>query len=101
MVRAWRGRGMASVNQTRPHCVNQMGKTQCKPLVTRHGHGMLCESCLTVLLPRLRFTDVLPEANGLFCNMMNGCLMKESLVCFIEGLGQLCASNGPDSLHDT
>jgi len=27
MVRAWHGRGMASVNQTRPHCVNQMGKT--------------------------------------------------------------------------
>jgi len=24
MVRAWHGRGMASVNQTRPHCVKQM-----------------------------------------------------------------------------
>jgi hypothetical protein len=23
----WHGRGMACVNQTRPHCVNQMGKT--------------------------------------------------------------------------
>jgi hypothetical protein len=34
--------GMASVNQTRPHCVNQMGKTHSKPLVARHGHGMLC-----------------------------------------------------------
>ena len=51
MVRAWHGRGMASVNQTRPHCVNQMGKTLSKPLVARHGrgtawarhwHGMLC-----------------------------------------------------------
>jgi len=51
MVRAWHGRGMASVNQTRPHCVNQMGKTHSKPLVARHGrgtagarhgHGMLC-----------------------------------------------------------
>jgi len=30
MVGAWHGHGMASVNQTRPHCVNQMGKTQCK-----------------------------------------------------------------------
>ena len=27
MVRAWHGRGMASVNQTRPNCKNQMGKT--------------------------------------------------------------------------
>jgi hypothetical protein len=51
MVRAWHGRGMASVNQTRPHCVNQMEKTHSKPLAARHGrrtawarhgHGMLC-----------------------------------------------------------
>jgi hypothetical protein len=41
MVRAWHGHGMASVNQTRPHCVNQMGKTHSKPLAARHGHGML------------------------------------------------------------
>jgi hypothetical protein len=37
MVGAWHG--MASVNQTRPHCVNQMGKTHYKPLAARHGHG--------------------------------------------------------------
>jgi hypothetical protein len=30
---------MASVNQTRPHFVNQMGKTHSKPLATRHGTG--------------------------------------------------------------
>ena len=30
---------MASVNQTRPHCVNQIGKTHSKPLVARHGRG--------------------------------------------------------------
>ena len=51
MVRAWHGHGMASVNQTRPHCVNQMRKTRSKPLAARHGrrtawarhgHGMLC-----------------------------------------------------------
>ena len=51
MIRAWHGRGMASVNQTRPHCVNQMGKTYSKPLAARHGrgtawarygHGILC-----------------------------------------------------------
>jgi len=40
MVRAWHGRDMASVNQTRPHCVNQMGKTHSKPLAARHGRGM-------------------------------------------------------------
>ena len=39
---AWAWHGMASVNQTPPHCVNQMGKTHSKPLATRHGHGMLC-----------------------------------------------------------
>ena len=51
MVGAWLGHGMASVNQTRSHCVNQMGKTHSKPLAARHGrgttwalqgHGMLC-----------------------------------------------------------
>ena len=47
IVRAWHGRGMASVNQTRPHCANQMGKTHSKPLAARHagdrhGRGMLC-----------------------------------------------------------
>ena len=42
--------GMASVNQTRPHCVNQMEKTHSKPLAARHGRGTaltrhaMCES---------------------------------------------------------
>jgi hypothetical protein len=40
--RGCQGRSMASANQTRPHCVNQMGKTNSKPLAARHGHGMLC-----------------------------------------------------------
>ena len=41
---------MASVNKTRPHCVNQMGKTHSKPLAARHGRGTgwarhaMCES---------------------------------------------------------
>ena len=51
---AWseHGMGMASVNQTRPHCVNQMGKTHSKPLAARHGRGTawarhaMCESAL-------------------------------------------------------
>ena len=37
MFGAWNG--MASVNQTRPHCVNQMGKTHSKHLAARHGSG--------------------------------------------------------------
>ena len=39
MVGAGFGRGMTSVNQTRRHCVNQMGKTHSKPLAARHGRG--------------------------------------------------------------
>jgi hypothetical protein len=56
MVRSWHGRGMASVNQTRPHCVNQMGKTHSKPLAARHGRGTawarhaMCESAFKALL---------------------------------------------------
>ena len=43
---------MASVNQTRPHCVNQMGKTHSKPLAVWHDRGTawarhaMCESAL-------------------------------------------------------
>jgi hypothetical protein len=46
---------MVSVNQTRPHCVNQMGKTHSKPLAARHGRGtawawnVMCESALNVI----------------------------------------------------
>ena len=53
MVGARHGHGMASVNQTRPHCVNQMGKTQSKLLAARHGRGTvwvrhdMCELALT------------------------------------------------------
>ena len=55
MVGAWHGRGIASVNQTRPHCVNQMGKTHSKHLAARHGRGtawarhVMCESALKVI----------------------------------------------------
>ena len=49
---------MASVNQTRPHCVNQMGKTHSKPLAARHGRGTawarhaMCKSALRVTSTR-------------------------------------------------
>jgi hypothetical protein len=39
---AWTWHGMTCVNRTRPHCVNQMGKTRSKPLAARHGTGMVC-----------------------------------------------------------
>ena len=45
---------MASVNQTRPHCVNKMGKTHSKPLAAWHGGGTararraMCESAFNV-----------------------------------------------------
>ena len=51
MVREWHGRVMVGVNQTRPHCVNRMGKTHSKNFAAQHGrgmawallgHGMLC-----------------------------------------------------------
>ena len=34
---------MASVNQTRLHCVNQMGKTHSKPLAARDVRGTACQ----------------------------------------------------------
>ena len=39
IVGAGHGYGMASVNQTRSLCVNQMGKTHSKSLAARHGRG--------------------------------------------------------------
>jgi hypothetical protein len=39
MFGAGHGRCMASVNQTRPHCVNEMGKKHSKRLRARHGRG--------------------------------------------------------------
>jgi hypothetical protein len=40
---AWQGNGMVCVNQTRPHCVNQIGNTQSNALVERHGRGTAWE----------------------------------------------------------
>ena len=55
------GQSMARVNQTRPHYVNQTGKTHSKPLAARHGRGMarawhaMCESALTWLHKHLAY----------------------------------------------
>jgi len=45
------GHGMESVNQTRPHSVNQMGKTHSEPLAARHAtcelafKSIICNRC--------------------------------------------------------
>jgi hypothetical protein len=52
------GNSMTCVNQTRTHCVNQMGKTQAKPLAERHG---ICESALR--LTQMVFKCLIHTAN--------------------------------------
>jgi len=44
-ARAQHGHGMACVNETRWHCVNQMGKTQSKTLAARHGRERAWNVC--------------------------------------------------------
>ena len=71
MVRAWHGRGIASVNQTRPHCVNQMEKAHSKPFAARHARGTawarhaMCESAFKRRWG-LNF-KYLPERRGYKC----------------------------------
>jgi hypothetical protein len=59
---AWKGKGMVCVNQTWPHCVNQMGKTQSEVLAERTGRGTAwyCELALKnmIRLTRLKFWNV-------------------------------------------
>jgi hypothetical protein len=43
MVVAWYGRGMACVNQTRPHCLNQMRKTLSSTAWQGKGMGAVWE----------------------------------------------------------
>jgi hypothetical protein len=59
MVVAWHGRGMACVNQTRPHCVNQMGKKiETLSGTAWQGNGMgapwerhgMCELAFTIIV---------------------------------------------------
>jgi hypothetical protein len=57
---AWQGNGMVRLNQTRPHCVNQMWRTQSKPLLERHGRGTVRERhgmCESALRPRSHVPD--------------------------------------------
>ena len=67
MDRARHGHGMASVNQTRPHCVNQMGKTHSKPLAARFATGTawarhaMCESAF--IYDRVKIKTLCSERN--------------------------------------
>jgi hypothetical protein len=67
---------MACLNQTRPHCVNQMGNTQSKALVERHGRGTAWEQ----------------HGNGMVCvnpplDLLLGCALACQRVCMRD-----CAS---------
>ena len=59
MIGEWHGHGIASVNQTRPHCANQMEKTNSKPLAARHdrrtawARQAMCESAFIASYPSL------------------------------------------------
>ena len=71
------GRGMASVNQTRPHCVNQTRKTHSKPLAARHA---MCESvfrasnlgvaCASHTTQRLSWTQVPVMETNVTCTQV-------------------------------
>jgi hypothetical protein len=99
MVGAWHGRGMASVNQTRPRCVNQMGKIHFKPLAAgeRHGRGMLCvnQPLYIQRRPCLFFTQCDHCLCGLYLNTMS--LSKQTITLLTIGqydIGE-CKNNHP------
>ena len=74
MVGVWHG--MASVNQTRPHYVNQMGKTHSKPLAAWHVRGncmgaawerhAMCESILILSFKATPTRNLIPAVKLLF-----------------------------------
>ena len=64
--------GMASVNQTWPHCVNQMENTHSKPLTPRHA---MCESALR--FPRMYVQRNVKPLSGV-------------LVCLVSFLSYAC-----------
>ena len=96
MVRAWHGRGMASVNQTRPHCVNQMGKTHSKPLTARHGRGTawarhaMCESALTSQMNQVyKLSPTLISILILFLHL-RACLRSDQFPSLLKEVVNMC-----------
>jgi hypothetical protein len=82
---AWHGRGMVCVNQTRLHCVNQMGKTPTGTAMQGNGMGAawerqgMCELALRRLLKYGTFVAI----------------KKVSLVCNFS----LCRNDAPECLE--
>jgi hypothetical protein len=69
MVGAWHRHGMASVNQTQPHCVNQMGHTKSKPLAAWHGREMA--SCVCELAFRRETERTRTDSAGVSVGSMS------------------------------
>ena len=79
---------MASVNQTRPHWVNQMGKTHSEHLEAGHGNGMLC---VNRPLEAKKWDLILLKDCEVLCSMMmkrDGC-ERLLLVLFCGGYTQV------------
>jgi hypothetical protein len=59
------------MSYTRPHCVNQMGKTHSKLLAARHGRGTawarhaMCESALRVMENHIYMLEVIQRVDSL------------------------------------
>jgi hypothetical protein len=78
MVVAWHGRGMAYVNQTGPHCVNQIGKTQSKPLAVRHGRGTAWYVWISLTWPAVQPEDILIRLSQCCCFVTS---MNDDVAC--------------------
>ena len=85
---------MASVNQTRPHCVNQMGKTHSKPLAARtarHSRGTawarhaMCESAW--------------ETAVLCCGLEKNGMVGAWHGKYESDTAAMCKSNGKDTFQ--
>jgi hypothetical protein len=76
MVREWHGRGMAIVNQTRLHCVNQMGRTHSKLLAARHA---MCESALNGSFGQTSEYSDCTQLVGLYCASGGGRLIDPNV----------------------
>ena len=79
---------MESVNQTRPHSVNQMGKTHSKPLAARHGRGTawerhaMCESALKRQIDVLEKYFQFPKEISLHeCGSISA---PNKILCFLQ-----------------
>jgi hypothetical protein len=71
------------VNQTRPHCVNQMGKTQSTPLAERHGrgtaeerhgNGMVCVNPPSISVPLKTVPRTTLGTRAVCCRRLHYCI---------------------------